>query len=336
MEAKTEVYRLIAKYGGVGRLDGGHYVYSFPNNPHKLTIASTTVNRESWHRTLAHLKRIVGIRPMPGDIKPTAPQQENGMSTMQEALKHALEEPEATTDSSDATPTPTDVSENRSPMRQRIDAKIEVLESRRSDIQREIDDRRAQIAAVETDLEKMAKLLVLCDDPGMEDLLSTLLTEDTKTKSTRATRNVWADKKTLSCPQCGKVIRGNPANLQRHMSSVHRAAEPAPTTAATAAPPEAITRGVDVNRQLVLACTQTFGDGETFTTRNVIDRMIGGRKIDAAEESRVAVSVSSAMTALSQEGLVKLILRAQGRRPASWRKVDLTHLPDSRLKGARG
>lgn len=287
--------KLLAEHATLLRSNGPHPVYKLSNGE-QVTISKTPGNDITVWAEVRKIKHKLGIvgkddgEPIPTEVE-------------KDVLVVELAEP--------VTPTPEPVP-TKSAVQIRVDSKVEELETRKRELteKRTILDR--EIEGVETEILRMSKVLDLIADPDMADVLSLLVAEKPKRE------RVISTKSGRQCKYCSAIVGFRWVN--RHIQKEH----PAEWAKIQNSPPQSITDSGQITEQMVLAATQTFI--KDFTVFQVIEVMLNGKKPEQAELSRIRQLTSAAMSRLHTQGKVKQVTAGYGRRPAWWRKVDLTQI----------
>ena len=85
------------------------------------------------------------------------------------------------------------------------------------------------------------------------------------------------------------------------------------------APPDFVTDRVHVTQQLVFAATQVTES--SFTLDEIVEIMIGGRRVNGDERARIRSCVDTLLRTLVQKGKVLKIRQGKGRMPGLYQKI---------------
>lgn len=308
MHHDREVNRLLKEHKCQLVRNKKHEVWKLPNG-HTWVRSSTPSDTDRAHIDLATLKRALGLR-----------KKESTMTTMMDAMESAglsqpsrLEDPLPQEVAPEPPPAPQEPS--KSPMRQRLDAQFAELEDRKKELQVELDTVTArlgaEIAGIDTDMENLLNLMVVLENPAMERTLSMLVTGPAPHR--QKVPAPGQESKMRPCEICGRMVHNK--GYHPHLTHCRKLHGDHPTF---------IRSGLEVSEQRVLAATQTFS--QPFTTADVIALMVGKESLTKSEEVRIKQEVAKRLGALKKVGHVIESQRAWARRPAIWRRVDMTRI----------
>lgn len=284
--------KLLRENGVLLRRNGPHPVWKL-NNGELVTISKTPNATSAWTE-VTKIRRKLGIREVDMPAATIAHTLKDQLATIEDT---PVVEPTIETPAADPP---------KDPLQLLVDNKIAELQQKELELLAEENAVHTKLEGVRTQIAKMAKVIDLVADPDLRDTLLELVTP-VKTKN-----NAKKHYAPVICKICKEPI--NARWQAKHMAEKHP----------TSGNPQSISDAVMVTKQLVLAATQTFN--KPFTTRELINLMIGDKKPNQAEQSRISQSVSATLVSLSNDGSVTRVKRGYANIPATWQKIDITKL----------